>query len=90
MSRSVRKYKGLSHTQSGMKHQKRAKRDSIRVLRSRLKADFEGVAPIAKKCHSSHCYDGKVMNDLESAQYIATRRSNGYNPHRVIHKMFAK
>ena len=90
MSRSIRRYKGLSHTQSGMHHQKKAKRDSSRILRARLSADFESFAPLGRKCHKSNCYDGAWITDSENAKLIASTKSIGYDWRRVVHKLTSK
>ena len=90
MSRSVRKYNGLSHTWSDTKQGKRTKVKGRRVLRARLKSDFEANEPIGRKCHKCNMWDGRIMGRMEYADYEAKKKGHGYDPRRKLHKLFAK
>ena len=88
MSRSYRKYKGLSHTCSDMRFQKSMKVKRRRGLRAKAKVSEDGVE-LLKKCHRSNCYDGGSFTE-ETYKEDAKRRSKGYSPKRVAHQLIGK
>lgn len=88
MSRSYRKYKGLSHTQSDTKQGKSIKRIYHKQVRARAKSGEDGLTA-AQRCHPSNCYDGACFT-AQVYRDIATRRSEGYSEKRVEHKLMGK
>ena len=88
MSRSYRKYKGLNHTWSDTKQGKTTKKISRRQIRAKAKASEDGVE-LAKKCARGNCYDGKSFTESDY-EYMASKRSHGYSPKRVKHRLLGK
>ena len=88
MSRSYRKYKGLNHTCSDMKFEKSMKVKRRKRLRSKAKVSEDGVE-LFKKCHRSNCYDGASFTERVYEE-DAKRRSKGYSPKRVAHRLIGK
>lgn len=88
MSRSYRKYFGLNHTWSDTKQGKAAKKISHRRTRAKAKASEDGVE-LAKKCARGNCYDGKSFSESDY-EYMASKRSRGYSPKRVKHRLLGK
>lgn len=88
MSRSYRKYYGLSHTQSDTKQGKVWKKLDRKRVRARAKASEDGVEQ-AKKCARGNLYDGKSFSETD-CEYIASKRSCGYSPKRVKHRLLGK
>lgn len=88
MSRSYRKYKGLNHTWSDTKQGKVSKKLSHRQIRAKAKASEDGIE-LAKKCARGNLYDGKSFSEFVYEDG-ASRRSNGYSPKRVKHRLFGK
>lgn len=89
MSRSVRKYKGLLHTQSNTKQGKVWKKLDRRRTRARAKVSEDGIEE-AKRCARGNCYDGLWMVDDSELEDIAARRSPGYSKDRVRHRLLGK
>lgn len=87
MSRSYRKYKGLSHNMSSTKRGRGWNKTLRRIDRARSKAMPDDDATF-RPCHKSNCYDGKITD--EDFEYIAGRRSKGYSPNRTKHKFWGK
>lgn len=88
MSRSYRKYKGLNHTWSDTKQGKATKKISHRQIRAKAKASEDGIE-LAKKCARGNCYDGKSFSESDY-EYMASKRSHGYSPKRVKHRLLGK
>ena len=88
MSRSYRKYHGLSHTQSNTKQGKAWKKIDRKRTRAQAKASEDGVE-LAKKCARGNLYVGKYFSESDY-EYVASRRSLGYSPKRVKHRFLGK
>ena len=88
MSRSYRKYRGLSHTQSNTKQGKAWKKIDRKRTRAQAKASEDGVE-LAKKCARGNYYGGNCFSEFDY-EYIASRRSLGYSSKRVKHKIWGK
>ena len=88
MSRSYRKYRGLSHTQSGTKQGKAWKKLDRKRARARAKVSEDGIE-LAKKCAPGNLYDGKSFSESDY-EHIASKRSHGYSPKRVKHRLLGK
>lgn len=86
MSRSVRKYQGLSHTQSDTKQGKAWKKIKRRRARARAKVSEDGIQE-AKVCAKGNYYNSFTEEDFE---YIAGKHSDGYSPSRVKHRLQGK
>lgn len=88
MSRSYRKYRGLSHTQSDTKRGKAWKKLDIKRARARAKVSEDGIEQ-AKKCAPRNLYDGRSFSE-PVCEYVASKRSRGYSPKRVKHRLLGK
>lgn len=88
MSRSYRKYRGLLHTESDTKQGKEWKKIQTRNTRAKAKQSEDGITE-AKKCARGNCYDGECFTE-ENFKSESRRRSTGYSPQRVKHKLMGK
>ena len=88
MSRSYRKYHGLNHTQSDTKRGKAWKKLDRKRARARAKVSEDGVE-LAKKCARGNLYDGESFSE-SVGEHIASKRSHGYSPKRVKHRLLGK
>jgi hypothetical protein len=88
MSRSYRKYRGLNHTQSDTKQGKAWKKLDRKRARARAKVSEDGVEQ-AKKCAPGNLYDGRSFTESD-CEYMASKRSRGYSPKRVKHRLLGK